>query len=607
MNRRSSIAVAWLVATLLLCGATYHWTHARALGESQSKASRQVAGFGLALQNELEKYETLPFVMSLHVQVAQALLKPAAADRVNALNLYLAEVQKRALISAAFVVDVSGLTIAASNWNQQVNFVGQNYWFRPYVQRALSGGVGRFFAIGSTTGEPGYFLAHPVFAPTPWPHANALRDDPIGVVVIKIDLEGFERYWASSDEPVVLADENGVIFLSNVPALKYRSLAPLGPEARRAIEASQQYTGHALAPLAADRGGRRPDANSVSRPVGKLGWNLMLFTRTTAADEVALHSAVAAALLASIAGLVAYSAYQRREHLRTSLMARQALSEASEQLEQRIASRTHDLVRANAELEQRYRQLQQAEQLLRQTQTELVQAGKLGMLGQMAAGMTHELNQPLAAMQAFADNAVAFIDRADVASARANLAHISDACTRMSHIIRQLKGFARKSEGSVGPVDLAQSIRNSALLVGSDYAQRGAALDIQVRQQARVVGDSVRVEQVLINLLRNALDAVEHCDEKRVRVELDAALHHAVVRIIDTGPGLAPQVRERLFEPFFTTKPSGQGMGLGLAISSSIVQAMSGELLAGNAPGGGAEFILKLPLLAAASQTEETT
>jgi two-component system C4-dicarboxylate transport sensor histidine kinase DctB len=237
------------------------------------------------------------------------------------------------------------------------------------------------------------------------------------------------------------------------------------------------------------------------------------------------------------------------------------------------------------------------------------------MLGQMAAGMTHELNQPLTAVKAFADNAVAFLDQDDAPSVRENLRHISDACSRMGRLIGQLKGFARRSGGTgddgvgpVGPVDLAVSIRNAALLLEADYRQHGATLAIHAVPSARVVGDAVRIEQVLVNLLKNALDAVAGCEERRVQlvlaVEEGSDTPEAVVTITDTGPGIAPQARGRLFEPFFTTKPSGQGLGLGLAISSSIVQAMGGRLQAADVSTG-AQFTLRLPLLAATEAMKE--
>jgi len=217
------------------------------------------------------------------------------------------------------------------------------------------------------------------------------------------------------------------------------------------------------------------------------------------------------------------------------------------------------------------------------------------MLGQMAAGMTHELNQPLTALRVFADNAIAFLDLGDASSARENLGHIANAAGRMGRLIGQLKGFARKSPGSTCTVDLATSIENSALLLRSDFAEAGATLEVHVEQAAVVTGDPIRVEQVLINLMRNALDAVKDGAVRRVVVTLSTN-GRAMLRISDSGPGITPQVREHLFEPFFTTKPSGAGLGLGLAISASIVQAMSGELLVTEGDEGGAAFTLLLPL-----------
>jgi two-component system C4-dicarboxylate transport sensor histidine kinase DctB len=301
------------------------------------------------------------------------------------------------------------------------------------------------------------------------------------------------------------------------------------------------------------------------------------------------------ALAMTVAGLLVFALDQRRRHADGAAAARQALAAASTRLEERIAERTHDLVRTNDDLAQRYRQVSETQQLLRETQSELIQAGKLGMLGQMAAGVTHELNQPLTAMQVFAENATSYIDIGDNASARENLVHIADAAARMGRLIGQLKTFARKTSGAPGRVDLADSIENAALLMRSDFAQANASLDIRIEQAVVVVGDAIRIEQVLINLMRNALDAVKPCAVRRVCVTLSAG-NCATVRIQDTGPGISPQVRERLFEPFFTTKPPGAGLGLGLAISSSIAQAMDGALLVADSLDG-AEFILSLPLV----------
>jgi two-component system C4-dicarboxylate transport sensor histidine kinase DctB len=329
--------------------------------------------------------------------------------------------------------------------------------------------------------------------------------------------------------------------------------------------------------------------------VGRLGWQLMLFPNEARMQRAGLAWAAGAALLLACAGASAWALHQRRRRLEERQASRKALQEAARELEQRIAERTAQLSDTNRHLEQKYAKLQETSGLLRTTQNELVQAGKLAMLGQMAAGVTHELNQPLAAIRAFADNARTFLQRGQVEQAAANLTHIGDASARMGAIIGQLKGFARKGE-SIDSVDLERSVRASCFLLESEVRRRGAQLDIATGAPLTVTGDAVRIEQVLINLLRNALDAVDGTAERHVAITLTRAGPDAVVRILDTGPGIPAAVAPHLFEPFFTTKPSGEGLGLGLAISSSIVVAMNGRLTAHNRPEGGACFEVSLPL-----------
>jgi two-component system C4-dicarboxylate transport sensor histidine kinase DctB len=310
--------------------------------------------------------------------------------------------------------------------------------------------------------------------------------------------------------------------------------------------------------------------------------------------------AFTALLLYAIALVSVWAVHQRNRRLEERGLAKQALQQAAEDLDCRIAQRTEELTRANSDVKARYTKLQETEHLLRSTQNELVQAGKLTMLGQMAAGVTHELNQPLTAIRAFADNARTFLERDQQQRVEQNLSHISAAAERMGAIIGQLKGFARKSDAALDTVDLAQSIRASALLLESDFQKAGASLQFDMPQTVQVSGDAVRIEQVLINLMRNALDAVKSSEVKTVVVSLEQDGTDALVRVADSGPGIADDVAQRLFEPFFSTKGSGEGLGLGLAISSSIVQALNGRLTAANRQTDGAvpgaEFSLWLPL-----------
>ena len=448
---------------------------------------------------------------------------------------------------------------------------------------------------------------------------------------LKLASLNLKKAWRSSEEPIALSDQHGVIFLSNRPAWQYHSLQTLNDDVQRLIAQTLQYGGKPIASFASLPKSERADigplgefsrdvasnqqtnmqSNYVTRPIGRLSWQLMLFPSESTIRRAGIQAALVAFLLLILLATAAAVFHQRRRRLDERHLARQelqsALQQAADDLEQRIALRTQELTHANAQLATKYSKLQDAENLLRSTQDEMVQTGKLAMLGQMAAGMTHELNQPLTAIRAFADNAMTFLARGKVPQANENLQHISDASARMGAIISQLKGFARKSPEAVAEVDLAVSLKAAALLMQSEFERQNVALLLSSQTGLLVLGDAVRIEQVLINLMRNALDSVVQKMQRQQEIEdsqhgptqvsvlLEADEQDAILRIIDTGTGLPEQVIQHLFEPFFTTKASEQGLGLGLAISSSIVQAMNGSLCAENRLQGGAEFTVKIP------------
>lgn len=547
-----------------------------------ARGAQQLQLMAPELESALEKFETLPYVLGLQQNVIALLEHPADAALASRLNQTLQAVQRQSKVGAIFLMDRNGNTLAASNWNLPLTFVGKNFGFRPYFRDAMNGTAGRFYGIGSTTNEPGYFITQPVRQGT----------QVIGVIAVKINLEEFERNWTSTDDTIILADKVGIVFLSNQPALKYHSLAELPPVTRRELASTLQYANRDIKTLAIG-----PTAH-VRRRVGRLGWELMLFPAPRKVARNATLWAAGSALMLLSGALGIWALHQRRRRLEERQASRAALQRAAEELDIKLAERTLQLRQANTELEQKYATLKETETVLRSAQDELVQAGKLAMLGQMAAGVTHELNQPLAAIRAFSDNARTFLERGQHEQASANLGHISDATARMGSIIAQLKGFARKSR-SVSTVDLGRSLLASAFLLRSEFERLNVRLDIPDSADIPalfVTGDAMPLEQVLINLLRNALDAVEDTKVKQVSVTLCRNGTWAVIRIRDSGTGIDGNVASRLFEPFLTTKPSGKGLGLGLAISSSIVQAMNGELTGRNHEGGGAEFELQLPL-----------
>ena len=574
----------------------WHFTFAAHLAGEKATAARRLEFFTLSLESVLARNEALPGLLALERKLGAALVDSGEA-RAEA-NHYLEAVASQAGLAAAYLMDARGLTIAASNWNRPVSFVGQDYGFRPYVREALAGRTGRFYGIGATSGEAGFFLATRVLSPS----------GKTGVVAVKIVLEPFEDALRQSGDAVLVADAAGVVVLSAVPQLRYRVLQPLDAAARENLARARQYGAEPLPPLAQGAAidpsqqevmlalaGPEASFSIVRRPVGPLGWQMLVLADQRASREAAWLAAVAAAALAACGvGLWLHFRLtrQRRQDKRE---AEAALRRASEDLEWRIAEQTAGLTAANAALATKVESLKRAEAILHQTRDAAVQAGKLTVLGQMSAGMTHELNQPLGALHTLSDNAVRLIEQERLDEAKENLRLIGELAARMGRIVKQLKLFARKEPAALAAVPLGPSLEHALLLVEPHRRELGAHIDVAPLDDAPAVrADALRLEQVLVNLLRNALDAVAGQAERRLSVDMRAAGPRQVIRLRDSGPGLAREAMPRLFEPFFTTKPAGQGLGLGLALSLAMVESFGGRLEAGNADGGGAEFRIVL-------------
>ncbi|MBV1787851.1 PAS domain S-box protein [Marinobacterium sp. D7] len=265
-----------------------------------------------------------------------------------------------------------------------------------------------------------------------------------------------------------------------------------------------------------------------------------------------------------------------------------ALKVAHEELESRVQERTADLSHANSKLLEEMKQHSQ-------TQNELIQTAKLAVIGQMSAGINHELNQPLTAIRNYSDNARAFLKRGKLETVDANLEEISGLTERMSRIIHPLKEFARKSSGSTDLVNL-QAVRDGAMsLMYGHFEKAGVEVSWPSRlSDYYVLGDILRLEQVLVNLLSNAVQAMEQVETRRIDVGVEIEGQWLRLSIHDQGPGIAEADLERIFEPFFTTKKSGQGLGLGLSISHRIIETLGGRLSAANHPQGGAVFTVEL-------------
>ena len=618
------IVLFWMALVL----AAYNAVADRNLDQLR-QTSRQRLDFLTAVTRQtLQKYESMPYVLSQQGELVDLLEHPDDARRVQSVNDYLKRVKEKTEPLTVYLLNSKGKAIASSNWSDPGSFVGQDYAFRPYFLEAVQRQAGRFYGVGTTTAEPGYFLSYPLFSRESDPSATAkAAQAPIGVVVVKISLGDLEQAWSEGADVVALADADGIVFLSSESNWRYQTLAPLAADTQTRLLQTRQYGDSVLQTLPVrparpvrgiemqaglrsdlvrfDGSGPAPALLMQTAQVGPLAWKLVLFSSTEAAFTAARDAATATALAFALAVLLIITIWLRRSRLLERRAARIELQRVSDALESRITERTRVLVDANTRMESKLSELGEAERMLRATQDQAIQAGKLAVLGQMSAGIVHEIAQPLTAMRILSENARKLLSVEEFAEADGNMIEIGELCRKTGSIVGELKGFAQKSVETFEPVLVDQVTSDAVTLV----RRESAGVEFDVRPTSRPVwvsGNSVRLEQVLLNLLRNSIDAMKDSAHKRVSIRMELDERHVVLRVRDTGSGLSPEAAQRLFEPFFTTKAPGHGLGLGLAISASIVQAMHGEMRAANHPEGGAEFTLKLPLASVTTERKAT-
>lgn len=566
---------------------------------------RQLELHARAVESEISKYTYLPSLLELETSVSSLLAEPTPEHR-STVNDYLEGLNRRARSRAIYVMDTTGRVLATSNWRDFDSYLGEDLAFRAYFQNAIRGQPGRFYGIGSTNGEPGYYLAHGLEE----------RGKIIGVAVVKVRLEALEERWQRARLEAFVSDENGIIILSSDPARRLKSVIPLSEETKERLARSLQYYWfplNELQPLARETlavGVEKltfpgnveldPEQQEISylaqtRPLSDTPWNFTLLTplqdlRREAANQGILV-AVAFALVAFL--LIAWN--ERRKVLATRLAAREALEEANSQLERKIAERTTDLRASNERLKSQIRERRQAEETLRRAQDELIQAGKLAAIGQMSTSIAHELNQPLAALRTLSGNTVRFLERGALDTASTNLKTINELIDRMGRITASLRAFARRGDDK-GEASLGKAVDAALQLLGS----RLENFELQLHRDFADVQlgiDQTRLEQILVNLIGNALDAMHAQPLPELWLEGEANDHKYRLRVRDNGHGIDPLARKHLFEPFFTTKPGEQGLGLGLTLSASLAAATGGSLSVEHPDSGGTAFVLTLPLV----------
>ncbi|MCV2888987.1 sensor histidine kinase [Ruegeria aquimaris] len=543
-----------------------------------------------AIETEIERFRALPDVAGEDVRIGRALRSPGSETAVQAANRYLETISQRAGATDLYLLDAAGTAIAASNWATDKSFVGNNYAFRPYFSDAMANDRGRFYAIGVTTGKPGYFLATRVGS-----------GETLGVMVVKIDLKPMEATWQSAGVATAIADRDGIVFLSGVPDWLYRPLSVLSEDALDRLRRLRTYDGVDITgaarllsdPPSADimllPGVGGAALRGTSTTIEADGWQLISAKPLAPVIVSALLWAFGAALVATAATGLAMIVNQRRQLIQLRL--RQGVL-----LEARVAERTRELAQ---EVEAR----RKTEADLRATQESLVHTEKMAALGRMSAAIVHEMSQPLAALEA---TLAAAEMSGDADKTRTRIGRARNLILRMQRTTKHLKSFSKKEQNLRTLTDLNKVAENALDLV-EPRSKATAIKPVFVPSSDAVLAMAgpVRLEQVCLNLLLNALDAVEGRQGACVSVETGNDGVQVWLAVSDNGPGIAPDDLGRVTEPFYSTKIGGEGLGLGLSISQAIVTEFGGRLEIVSQPGEGTRVTVLLPAAAALGEAAE--
>lgn len=550
MNTKSrhhgSLILVFLVLVAALAAAIWHYGYRQALDQLARRGEADLELASDRLSTQLQVYQELAVLMARHPGMA-GLAGGGAQDAARALLLEVADT------TAAYdvmYVDRSGQVLASAR-----GLLGPDLSDASYFRRAMQGALGRDHGFLLPNGVRAYTYAAPTYG----------GDGKVqGALIVVADIEDIESDWRGSNPVVLFTDPDGIVFISNRSELLYSNRSGW-----------ERITSHKVGRhevLDIDLGPYLPRrALHLTRDLAVIDLVGEVLVDVAPARRLATLQVATVLAICLAFGAILYLVAERRR----------VLAEANAVLESRVAARTRDLSDSNAALQQ--------------AQADLVQAGKLSALGQMSAGISHELNQPLMAIRSYAENGAEFLERGQGDMAAGNIAKISELARRMGRIIKNLRAFARNEAEPMGKVDLVQVINAAVELTQARLRADMVSLEwVPDTDPIYAWGGDVRLVQVFVNLINNAADAMMDQEDRFIHIVLDSSKANLMVTVRDVGPGIKQP--ERIFEPFYSTKTVGssEGMGLGLSISYGLVQSFGGNIRGGNGPDGGAMFTVEL-------------
>ena len=536
---------------------------------TRNRAELRIALYSGNLLAELRQNAIVPQLLSRDPALIEALTRSDYSLSTQRLISFVEEIGAASLM----LYDIDGRTVAATDRNR----LGASHRQEAYFVDALRSNSTVFSVIPRDTGGYRFFYSRRIQE----------GGTNLGVIAAEVDLQRFERAWAGISDAVIVTDSTGDIIMATEPRWRglteSEALSNQTPQSaiERAIKATADWTA-----LPADACLQGEAVMRLSSRIPFRGWRITSYTTYASVREkvngvLALEVMGFAILLA-----LTFYALSRRTAGRAALFQRESA----------------ELRALNAALQREVAERKRVQQTLAVAEQTLEQSSKLAALGEMSAAVSHELNQPLAAMKTYLAGARLLMQRNRLEEALASFGRIDDLIERMGAITRQLKSYARKGQQQFSPFDMGEALASALSMMEPQLRQRQVQINrILPAAPVQVMGDRMRIEQVLVNLLRNALDATKSERNPTVEIILSAG-ETATLTVRDNGPGI--EDLDSLFEPFYTTKQPGDGVGLGLAISSGIVSDLGGRLTARNGQHGGAVFEMQLPIMDSTEKTQ---
>lgn len=574
----------------------YHLTKLR--GENE----RILSIYTDRLNDQINQYGRLPVAIAKDDRVIKFMAQKRWRERDD-ISQYMSTLNASVGAIQAFLISPDGVIVAASNWNKEGSFIGKNVSYRSYFKLANPIKLTRFSAIGTTDTVPGYYLSSEIIS-------NGKR---VGVAALKIGMEQLRHQSLNAAHPMLMTDDNNVIVLSSHVAWEYhRILQSDATEVKKISEKAIQlrYGNNAIKTLkwnihkkisndtqliAIGGEKRQYPYLSITWNIPEIGLRLSVLSDTYSVYQISSAYCVVAMTLVALLSLLFIIIFMRQKVVRERVSHQKNLEAAYKSLEVLVEKRNSELSVTNQTLRREIADRIQAAEQLKAYQQELVRTENLTVIGQLSAGLVHEMNQPLGALNMLSNNTIRFLEKQEYSAVRLNMERISGLVERLELIIHQLRSFARQTTSEAEAVDVRGSVEDALLLLHHKFKQLGVKVTTSFpSDHIAVMCNKTRLEQVLVNLLSNAMDATVGRPDPRVSVKWREDGDDVFIEVSDNGVGFDDAIKKRLFEPFFTTKKT-TGLGLGLAISADIIRSYNGHLDGDSIVGEGAIFSIVLP------------